>query len=98
MSVTGFEPVTVPGELQAIHARLDAGDKRMQSIERDLKLNTDATNTVAANTRELLDAFDALQGAFKVLGWIGKAAKPLGWIAAVIAAAAGVWSHIKGLR
>lgn len=99
MSVTDIDPpVTVPGELHAIHQRLDAGDRRMQAIERDLKLNTEATEAVRANTAELLDAFAALQGAFKVLGWIGKAAKPLGWLAATVVAIAGAWSTIKGVK
>lgn len=98
MTVAAIDPVTVPGELHAIHERLDAGDRRMQAIERDLKTNTEATQAVQANTRELLDVLAAMQGAFKVLGWIGKAAKPLGAIAAAVAAIAAAWAALKGVK
>ena len=40
------------------------------------------------NTKDLVDGFNAVQGAFTVLGWIGKIAKPILWIAAAWAATA----------
>lgn len=40
------------------------------------------------NTKELVDGFLAVQGAFTVLGWIAKIAKPILWIAAAWAATA----------
>jgi hypothetical protein len=33
----------------------------------------------------------ALDGAFKVLGWIASAAKPILWVAGLIMAAGAVW-------
>ena len=89
---------TIPGELAAINERLNMGDIRMSAVERDLSANTSATREIVDNTRDLLDAFDALQGAFKVLGWIGRGARPLGWIAAAVAACAGAWAALRGLK
>jgi hypothetical protein len=40
------------------------------------------------NTKDLVDGFNAVQGAFTVLGWIAKIAKPILWIAAAWAATA----------
>ena len=37
-------------------------------------------------TAEVIQAFSAAQGAFTVLEWIAKAAKPLLWIAGVVTA------------
>lgn len=87
---------TIPGELGAIHQRLDDGDKRMSSIESALTENTEATKRIEANTADLLDFFAAAKGAFKVLGWIGKLAKPISYVAAAGAAVIGFWAAIKG--
>jgi hypothetical protein len=43
------------------------------------------------NTKGLVGAIDALDGAFKVLGWIASAAKPILWIGGLIMAAGAVW-------
>ena len=43
------------------------------------------------NTKGLVGAIDALDGAFKVLGWIASAAKPILWVAGLIMAAGAVW-------
>ncbi len=39
----------------------------------------------------LVEAIKALDGAFKVLGWIASAAKPILWVAGLIMAAGAVW-------
>jgi hypothetical protein len=43
------------------------------------------------NTKGLVEAIKALDGAFKVLGWVASAAKPLLWIGGLIMAAGAVW-------
>ena len=43
------------------------------------------------NTKGLVEAIDALDGAFKVLGWIASAAKPILWIGGLIMAAGAIW-------
>lgn len=91
------EENSITDELMAsIQQRFDDGDRRMAALEDGLKANTDITRRVDANTREIVEAFGAMQGAFKVLGWIGKAARPLGWIAAAIAAVVSLWAALKG--
>ena len=41
---------------------------------------------LGAETEQVIKAFSAAQGAFTVLEWLAKAAKPLLWIAGVITA------------
>ena len=48
-------------------------------------------DTIDKNTRGLVDAMSALEGAFKVLGWIASAAKPILWVGGLIMAAGAVW-------
>jgi hypothetical protein len=48
-------------------------------------------DSIDKNTKGLVEAFDALQGAFRVLGWMASAAKPILWIAGLIMAAGAVW-------
>ena len=43
------------------------------------------------NTKGLVEAIHALDGAFKVLGWVASAAKPILWVAGLIMAAGAVW-------
>ena len=88
---------------------LDEGDRRMNSLadeitalklkqaesQRLLKENTDATNAIKADTAELLEAFRSFKGAMKVLEWIGKAAKPLGYIAGFCASMYAFWTAVK---
>jgi hypothetical protein len=44
------------------------------------------------NTNDVVKAFNAAQGAFMVLEWLAKAAKPILWIGATIAAFTALWS------
>jgi ABC-type phosphate transport system auxiliary subunit len=88
---------------------LAEGDKRMNSLTDEvaaikleqaqfrlmLKENTDATVGIKADTAELLEVFQSFKGAMKVLEWIGKAAKPLGWVIAMCAAFAAFWTSLK---
>ncbi len=45
-----------------------------------------------ADTASVVSAFNAAQGAFTVLEWLAKAAKPLLWITGTIAAFMALWS------
>ena len=88
---------------------LDEGDRRMNSLADEitavkleqaefrhlLKENTDDTKAIKADTAELLEAFRSFKGAMKVLEWIGKAAKPLGYIATFVGAIVGIWAALK---
>jgi hypothetical protein len=50
---------------------------------------------VAQDTREVVDAFHAAQGAFTVLDWLAKVAKPLIIVGGFLAAVVAVWSNHK---
>jgi hypothetical protein len=47
------------------------------------------------DTASVVQAFNAAQGAFTVLEWLAKAAKPLLWIGATITSIGLMWEHIK---
>ena len=88
---------------------LDKGDRRMNSLadeiavvkleqaehRRLLKEYTDDTKAIKADTAELLEAFRSFKGAMKVLEWIGKAAKPLGYVVGLGASVAAFWTAMK---
>lgn len=65
----------------------DAFGRRLDGFESRLDDNTATTKRVEANTQEIVDAFRSWQGAVKVLDFIGRLAKPLAAIGALI----GVW-------
>ena len=61
-----------------------------QIYERLLAVET-KVDTIDKNTKGLVEAINALDGAFKVLGWVASAAKPILWVAGLIMAAGAVW-------
>lgn len=80
-----------------INARLDEGDQRMARMEGQMAENTAITRRVDTNTAAIVEAFQTLQGAFKVLETLGKLAKPLAWIGALGVTVYGFWTHVKGV-
>jgi len=52
-------------------------------------------DTNIAETKTMVAAFNAVEGAFTVLGWIAKAAKPLLWIGGVVAAIGIMYAELK---
>jgi hypothetical protein len=57
--------------------QLDKLDRRLSIIEGERVALVEQSKRIEDNTRELLDTFNALKGAWKVLNWIGKLAKPI---------------------
>ena len=51
---------------------------------------------IEADTSEMIEMFNALQGGFSVLQMIGKLAGPIGVVAAAITAVSVAWSKFKG--
>lgn len=47
------------------------------------------------NTKGLVEAINAAQGAIKVLGWIASVAKPIIWVAALITTIGIAWQNFK---
>lgn len=50
---------------------------------------------IAGNTKDVVAAFAAAQGAFTVLETLSKLAKPLLWVGGLIAALVTFWDHLK---
>jgi hypothetical protein len=48
-------------------------------------------DNIDGNTKGLVEAVNAAQGAIKVLGWIASIAKPILWMGGLIMAAGAVW-------
>lgn len=89
--------------LDAIDARLNAGDERMARIEKCLSANSEATQRSESKIDGLVEgmsglneAWNAMSGAWKVFNWIGKAAKPLAYIVGAITAVIAMITAIKG--
>ena len=94
---------------QQVANALSQGDTRMNNLADEitavkleqaefrqlLKENTDDTKAIKADTAELLEAFRSFKGAMKVLEWIGKAAKPLGYVVGLGASVAAFWTAMK---
>jgi hypothetical protein len=47
------------------------------------------------NTKDVVDAFNAARGAFAVLEFLAKIAKPILWIGGLVAAVTAFWSNYK---
>lgn len=91
-------------EHEQIKERLDEGSERMATIERDLKALAQGLHEERQELQELkqqlaemLEFFTAMKGAFKVLNWVGKVAKPLAAIVMLGGACVGFWTAIKGV-
>jgi hypothetical protein len=69
--------------------------ERMDKLESGLVENTESTKRIEGNTGQLIDILDSLKGAFKVLTWIGKIAKP---VSAIIGLCLGIWAGILALK
>lgn len=53
-------------------------------------------DTIDRNTAHVVDAFNAAAGAFKVLEFLGKIAKPILFIGGLMTALGVVWQNWKG--
>ena len=61
-----------------------------QIYERLLAVET-KVDAIDKNTKGLVEAINALDGAFKVLGWVASIAKPILWVGGLIMAAGAIW-------
>ena len=88
---------------------LRAGDKRMDEIVKTvaaiqieqasakvlLAENAETIKEIKTDTADMLEVFESWKGAMRVMEMIGSLAKPLGYIAALIAAVVGIWNAMK---
>ena len=84
--------------MQQINQKFASGSTRMASIERELLGARKELHELKVQLAELIDFFEAMKGAFKVLNWLGKLAKPAGAIVGFGAACVTAWSAWRGLR
>ena len=106
----GFHMPRTPEEFNDYVAKeLRAGDKRMDEIVKTvaaiqieqasakllLAENTETINEIKTDTADMLEVFESWKGAMRVMEMIGSLAKPLGYIAALIAAVVGIWNAMK---
>ncbi|CAM8658728.1 hypothetical protein MCEMIEM13_01535 [Comamonadaceae bacterium] len=79
-----------------INRRFAEGSETMKALRAELEENTATTQRVDANTAELVDLLQSFKGAFAVFDLIGRAARPLGYIAAAGTALWGLFVALKG--
>jgi hypothetical protein len=53
-------------------------------------------DTIQDNTKDIVEAFKAAQGALTVLNWIASLAKPIGILIAIGSAIAYYWHNLTG--
>lgn len=81
-----------------INQRFNEGSERMAGIERALAAERRELQELKGQLSDLLDFFAAMKGAFKVLNWVGKAAKPVAAIVSLGAAVGAAYAAWRGAR
>ena len=64
-------------------------------LKRAIDLNTALTASINLKIGAVVEFFDAMTGLFKVINWIGKAAKPVMWIVGLATAVIGLIAALK---
>ena len=82
---------------QQVNERFDKGSERMAAIERELGKTRQELGELKQQLADLLEFFIAMKGAFKVLNWLGKLARPTAAIVALGVALIGAWNAVKGI-
>lgn len=82
---------------QQINQRFDTGSERMAAIERELGKTRQELGELKQQLAELLEFFTAMKGAFKVLNWLGKLARPTAAIVALGVALTAAWNAARGI-
>lgn len=83
--------------LQQINGKFDNGSARMAGIERELTATRKELHELKQQLADLLEFFGAMKGAFKVLNWLGKLARPATAIVALGVALVAAWNAAKGI-
>lgn len=63
----------------------------LAKLEEATEKNTQAIERMSSETSELLEMFKSFKGAFRVLEYVGKLAKPIAAILGLLAAAVAMW-------
>ena len=70
------------------------GITHREIYERVLSLEV-KVDALKADTTGLVKAFKAAEGAFTVLEWLAKLAKPILWLAGGVTAVVAIWDHFR---
>lgn len=91
--------------LQQVNKRFDSGSARMAGIEQDhaattqeLRKTRQELHELKQQLADLLEFFEAMRGAFKVLNWLGKLAKPTAAIVGLGASVMAAYAAWRGVR
>lgn len=82
--------------VSAIAQRLIEGDQRMNNIEISVAATREDQQEMRQQMADMLEFFTAMQGAFKVLNWIGALARPVAAIVGLGVALTGAWTAVRG--
>ena len=83
---------------QQINRRFGEGSERMAGIERALAAERRELQELKGQLSDLLEFFNAMRGAFKVLNWVGKVAKPVAAIVSLGAAMGAAYAAWRGVQ
>ncbi|MDR0217144.1 MAG: YhcB family protein [Comamonas sp.] len=88
--------------MQHVNSRFDQGSARMAEIERgqsaiarELEKTRKELHELKQQLADLLEFFGAMKGAFKVLHWLGRLAKPVAYIVMLGTACLGFWTAVR---
>lgn len=85
-------------DLDVVKSRLMQHETRLLRLEKNREIDKAAVDEIKKNTREIVALLRDAQGAWRVFEMIGKAAKPLMWVAGVIAAVSVLWAQVTGRK
>ncbi len=78
-------------QIRMLFSEVGEMKSRHEALVDKVDQNTAATLRVEKNTAEIVDAWKALSGGLKVLGWLGKVAKYTAYFLGLIGAAGSAW-------
>jgi hypothetical protein len=99
-----FDRRSSDANVAALALRVDSVERRVENMElqmrantTELRANTELTRQIHVKTEEMHDAFAVAKGGFRTLEFIGRATKPLLYMAAALGAVVvgvktGVWA------
>jgi hypothetical protein len=82
-------------DLEQLVAMTEKHEVTHREIYDRLKAVELKVDKIETNTKDMVAAFSAAQGAFTVLEWLAKIAKPLLLVGAFATAVVAAWQHIK---
>lgn len=75
-----------------LEIRVSSIEKEMPMIKSELKINTDLTLSIKADTAGLVEVAQASAGLLRVAKWVGRVIQ---WLTPVALVLMGLWSAIK---